>query len=150
MKYRDAVADDTNHIAKVMRESRTQSMPWLPDLHTPSEDLVFISNIVLKECTVKIVETQSDGIIGFCAFKKDWLDHLYIAPKFQRRGIGKTMLNFAQDAEEYLQLWCFQKNALARDFYEKNGFTLVKETDGEDNEEKEPDALYHWRKFGTT
>ena len=39
----------------------------------------------------------------------------------------------------------FQRNANARRFYEARGFALVRQTDGSDNEEKEPDALDLWR-----
>ena len=38
----------------------------------------------------------------------------------------------------------FQKNDGARRLYERNGFRLVKLTDGADNMEREPDALYRW------
>ena len=47
-----------------------------------------------------------------------------------------------------LVLWTFQRNANARRFYEAHGFALVRETDGSDNEEKEPDALYLWTRDG--
>jgi hypothetical protein len=40
--------------------------------------------------------------------------------------------------------WTFQRNKAARRFYERHGFTLVRETDGARNEEKEPDAEYCW------
>ena len=42
------------------------------------------------------------------------------------------------------RLWVFQANTGARRFYERDGCTLVKLTDGADNEEREPDALYEW------
>ena len=45
-----------------------------------------------------------------------------------------------------LSLWTFQRNAAARRFYERRGFTLVEETDGSRNMEKEPDALYAGRR----
>jgi len=38
----------------------------------------------------------------------------------------------------------FQKNTGAIRFYERHGFRLVKLTDGADNVEREPDALYYW------
>ena len=40
----------------------------------------------------------------------------------------------------------YPRNAQARRFYEARGFALVKETDGAANEEKEPDALYLWKR----
>ncbi len=42
------------------------------------------------------------------------------------------------------ELWTFQQNLRARAFYEARGFVLVQLTDGSDNEEKTPDALYAW------
>ena len=45
-----------------------------------------------------------------------------------------------------LSLWTFQQNLRARRFYETHGFTIVVETDGQDNEEKLPDVLYRWRR----
>ena len=45
-----------------------------------------------------------------------------------------------------MRLWTFQRNQRARRFYERRGFRLVLLTDGADNEEKEPDALYEWRR----
>lgn len=40
----------------------------------------------------------------------------------------------------------FQRNTRAISFYERNGFRMVKETDGATCEEKLPDALYEWRR----
>jgi ribosomal protein S18 acetylase RimI-like enzyme len=44
-----------------------------------------------------------------------------------------------------LRLWVFQRNDGVRRFYERHGFALVRETDGAENMEREPDALYEWR-----
>jgi hypothetical protein len=53
-------------------------------------------------------------------------------------------LQAARSTFDRLQLWTFQRNVQARRFYEARGFALVQETDGAENEEKEPDALYLW------
>ena len=55
------------------------------------------------------------------------------------------LLQVAKAASSSLQLWTFQKNILARRFYEKRGFVAVIETDGSQNEEHEPDVLYRWQ-----
>jgi putative acetyltransferase len=39
----------------------------------------------------------------------------------------------------------FQRNEAARRFYGRHGFHLVRLTDGAQNMEQEPDALYEWR-----
>jgi ribosomal protein S18 acetylase RimI-like enzyme len=87
-----------------------------------------------------------DGkLVGFIAFREGWVDHLYILPSSQRRGIGAALLKTAQQRIQELSLWTFQRNAAARRFYEANGFIVSGETDGAHNEEKEPDVRYTWR-----
>ena len=62
----------------------------------------------------------------------------------QRRGIGTTSLAIAQSAEPLLHLWAFQCNLPARRFYEWHGFQIERETDGANNDERQPDILYCW------
>lgn len=50
----------------------------------------------------------------------------------------------ARSTYSSLHAWTFQRNAVARSFYESRKFLKVKETDGSDNAEKEPDILYFW------
>ena len=93
-----------------------------------------------------IVAEENGKIVGFCAFKEGWVNHLYVLPGYQERGIGRALLDKAKRAYPNLKLWVFQKNTNAREFYEKNGFVLKIMTDGSRNEEHEPDALYSWPK----
>jgi putative acetyltransferase len=142
VNLRKAFKADAEQIAIINRKARETAMPYLPNLHTPEEDIKFFRDNVLESCEVWVAE--SNKILGFCAFKKGWVDHLYISPEYQGQGIGKSLLMKVMENNERLQLWTFQKNAVARNFYERQGFTLLKVTDGKDNEEKEPDALYQW------
>jgi GNAT superfamily N-acetyltransferase len=84
------------------------------------------------------------AMVGVVAFRRDWIDQLYVLPNDHNRGFGTELLRVAQRSFERLHLWTFQRNVQARRFYEQKGFVLVTETDGARNEEKEPDALYLW------
>lgn len=84
------------------------------------------------------------GLIGFIAFRRGWIDQLYVLPARQCQGVGEALLTIAKDASSELQLWTFQRNAPARPFYEKRDFTALEESDGSRNEEREPDILYRW------
>ena len=145
VNIRIATESGAPEIAKVFRTAREHNLPYLPQLHTPEEDLEYLKEKVLREDQIVIAD-ESGKIIGFCAFKQGWLDHLYILPEYQGKGIGKSLLDKAKNASSQLQLWVFQKNTDAIKFYEKNGFTLAETTDGSTNEEKEPDARYVWLK----
>ena len=72
------------------------------------------------------------------------LEKLYVEPAEQNHGVGSALLDKAKElGPDELYLWVFQKNP-ARRLYERHGFELVRLTDGAENMEREPDALYRW------
>ena len=135
--------DDMDAAARVVRTAFDQALPSLAGLRTPEEDQWFFRERVFETCEVW---GAFDGAAmrGIIAFREGWIDQLYVLPEAQRRGVGKDLLQVAQNAFDRLQLWTFQRNAPARRFYKARGFALIQETDGAGNEEKEPDALYLW------
>lgn len=134
---------DGEGIAKIFRTSRQYFLPYLPQLHSFEEDVAYYSDVVLKESNVWCAE-QNGILIGFCAFRDGWLDHLYCLPTHVGNGLGSRFLGKAKDRQAHLNLWVFQQNTNAILFYQKHGFTKIKETDGSNCEEKVPDALYRW------
>jgi GNAT superfamily N-acetyltransferase len=134
---------DMDAAARIHRIAFDRALPALAGLHTPKEDRSFFRERVFAECELWGAFGDA-GLAGMIAFRKDWIDQLYVLPDAQGRGIGSSLLRQAQASLERLQLWTFQRNGPARRFYEARGFALVRETDGAGNEEKEPDALYLW------
>jgi putative acetyltransferase len=136
--------DEMDRAALILRTAFDNRLPWLTGRHTPEEDRAFFRDHVLSTCDVW---GATDGdIIGFIAFREDWIDHLYVLPDSQGRGAGRALLLVAMSAWSCLNLWTFQRNFAARAFYEKNGFIATRETDGSGNQEREPDVLYRWQK----
>lgn len=130
-------------IARLNRRVRRACLRYLPDLHTPAEDAAFFQNRVFPSCHVWLAEAEGN-LVGFIAMNGQWLDHLYVEPAWQGRGVGSALLAEAKKSCAALELWTFQRNEQARRFYERHGFVLVELTDGSGNEEKEPDARYRW------
>lgn len=143
MTLRRASLADAGAIARLHRLTMQVSLPYLPELHTPAEDLWFFSERLLPECETWVAEA-GEAIVGYVAFKPGWIMHLYVHPEHQGAGVGPALLAKALEDGTPRQLWTFQQNARARRFYETRGFRLVRLTDGADNEEKTPDALYAW------
>jgi putative acetyltransferase len=115
-------------------------LPRIVDEHRPLLGAWFIDRDEIW------LDEQAGAVTGFVGLNADTLTHLYVDPDHQRRGIGASLLEHAKSRRtERLGLWVFQKNEGARRFYERHGFELVRLTDGADNMEKEPDALYEWR-----
>lgn len=139
---REATLTDLDPVVRLHHHVRQASLSYLPTLHTIEEGLVFFSGI-FESCTVLVAE-RGGAVIGYCAYRDGWIDHLYVHPEHQGQGIASIMLKRAMHANHKLRLWTFQRNARARSFYERYGFKLVRTTDGSGNEEREPDALYEW------
>jgi putative acetyltransferase len=144
-RLKQLTLSDMDAVAKLHRAAFDDRLPWLAGLHTPEEDRRFFNERVFAACEVW---GNVDGatINGFVAFREGWIDHLYVLPRAQRRGVGSALLEVAKSRWPRLCLWTFQRNQGARAFYEANGFVLVGETDGSDNEEKEPDVRYEWQR----
>jgi len=129
--------------ARVHRRSFDNRLPWLSGLHTADEDAAYFRSHVFRDCMVWGIE-DSEELVGMIAFRPGWIDQLYVLPEHQGRGYGDALLQVAQSRFDELQLWTFQKNSEARNFYEKRGFVAVEYTDGLENEEREPDMRYTW------
>lgn len=142
LSLRLARPDEHSQVARLFRQVRQRCLPYLPDLYTPDEDAAFFRDHVFADCVVWLAEDAE--ILGFCAFRTGWVDHLYIHPDRQCHGLGRALLARAQTENAMLQLWVFQQNLRATRFYEAAGFRLIERTDGSRNEEKTPDALYRW------
>lgn len=119
-------------------------MPWLPVLHSLAGDVKFFTRIV-SEQYVEVIEVEGE-IVGFCSTHDGWIEQLYIHPDHQGRGLGAAFMARAKTRDDALQLWVFQQNTAAQDFYAKHGFTVAERTDGQTNEEKCPDARMTWAK----
>jgi RimJ/RimL family protein N-acetyltransferase len=143
IRYRRATTEDVEGVAALFRRTRETSLPYLPRIHSPAEDLEFFRSRVFTEDAVWVAE-RSTHLVGFCAFGSGWLNHLYVDPPYQGCGIGTALVRIALEKNANLHVWVFQENMQARAFYEAKGFALVKETDGSGNEERLPDALYRF------
>ena len=140
---RPAKPADARAIAVLMRTTFRVSLPFLPELHTATEDLAYIAGCLTDEDAVWVAE--ANGVIaGYIVFRNGWIEHLYVHPDHQGHGIGPTLLAKALEDGKPRQLWTFQQNGRARRFYEARGFRAVEFTDGEGNEEKIPDVRYLW------
>src|SRR5215470_2846222 len=143
-EIRPARCDDAEAIADVQLASRREAMPWLPVLHSREETVAYFAGHVLLHENVLVAEANR-LVVGFIALDGDHVDHLYVAPAHQGRGIGDKLLAVAKELRpDGLTLWTFQRNARARRFYEVRGFVVSEFTDGSRNEEREPDVLYAW------
>ena len=148
---RDYRPEDFAAVTILWRIAREKSLPEFQRLkgHFFYEDQDYFRAHVLRENKVFVVE-DANRPVAFMAMRDGFIDHLYVHPEFQKRGIGKMLLDYARQlSPEHVWLYTLQINVNARAFYEKNGFTPEKFGESPPPE-SEPDVEYHWRNPGSS
>jgi ribosomal protein S18 acetylase RimI-like enzyme len=142
---REYTPADFEAVTRVWRRALEDNFPEFMRTkgHTPEEDRAYFRDVILVRNRVWLAELDGQ-VCGFMAIQGDLIDHLYIDPDFQRRGIGKALLEHARSlSPDSLFLYTFQSNARGRAFYEKNGFRAVR-FGVSPPPESEPDVEYRW------
>jgi GNAT superfamily N-acetyltransferase len=143
-RLRRARLDESNEVAALYRRVADAEWPFMAP-HTPAEDRVFFRDRIFGRCNVWVARDR-ETIIGFCAVRRSWIDHLHVERVRHGEGVGSALLTRALRGRRRVRLWTFQVNARSRRFYAHHGFKEVRFTDGAENEEREPDVLLKWRR----
>jgi len=146
MEIRPVREEEVEPLTRLFMRARNR-MEYLP--RVPDEAAVPISAAIRGHDEVWVAE-EDGRLLGFIGIEHSTnlgapvLERIYVDPDEQNRGVGTALLQKAIELRpEGLYLWVFQKNP-ARALYERHGFELVKLTDGAENMEHEPGALYRW------
>lgn len=144
VSLRRARASNAAALAAVHLAARRQAIPYLPGLHTEDELRAWVAAGMLPSAVVWVAE-MARQVAGYLALKGTEVEHLYVAPRWQSRGVGSSLLSKAKELSPgRLRLYAFQRNARARAFYEAQGFVAIAFSDGAGNQENEPDVRYEW------
>lgn len=119
---------------------------WMPELHSRAETIAFCGTMIDRGWVT--VAEQGAEIVGFLARDGQEVCALYLAEQARGQGIGRRLLEDAKAKRARLILKVFEANAMARRFYEQNGFVEAGRGDGADNDENLPDVTYVWKREG--
>lgn len=136
---------DATALTDVFLAAMLHAVPGLPLAHTRAEIIVWMRERAIQGSNVTVAEIG--GVpAGFIRTEAGWIHQLFVAPVHHRIGVGSALISpVLQAARAPVRLWAFQRNAIARAFYERKGFAAELFTDGATNEERTPDVLYVWR-----
>ncbi len=137
---RSARSADSERCAEIFLHGRRQAFSWQPADRFGLDDYYDC----VREDSVLVAE--SDGtVVGFVSLdpKAGVIHNLFIDPGWHKRGIGSALLREAlallRGGSHPVELACAARNAAARAFYERNGWTPV----GPPSDQ--PDALVLYR-----
>ncbi|CAB4954430.1 MAG: hypothetical protein F2840_08845 [Actinobacteria bacterium] len=90
---------DAPVIAAIARIARSESIPGLPDLHTPQEDLAYYaSQVSLWQGLVALDGVRRPGagvdlqVVGLVMWRDEFIEHLYVLPGHRSHGMGAALL----------------------------------------------------------
>ncbi|SMX49176.1 GNAT family N-acetyltransferase [Maliponia aquimaris] len=135
---------DAGKLGAMITEAVT-ARAWKPRLHSGAEDIAH-AGLLIDRGWVTVADCDEETR-GFIAREGDFIHALFVASRFQRRGLGAALLRDAQARCPRLDLWTFERNLGAQRFYLRHGFVEVDRTRG-DNEEGLPDIHYRWQRPG--
>ena len=142
---RRAVDSDASAVADVWLRSFAAALPDVRRAHPDEQVRAWFRDTVVPAGGTWVA-TVDDGVVGMMVLDGSELEQLYVDPSWWGRGIGGRLVELAKERHPAgLALWTFQVNDRARRFYGHHGFVETERTDGNGNEEHEPDVRYTWR-----
>lgn len=114
-------------VVKMWRQSfqRAMSLPEQNQADEVIHQLEYLRTIAESNMHI-VLDRSSSSIAGFMVLAPGELEHLYVSIDYQGTGIGSGLLRAAQqESGDGLELYTFQKNARAQEFYERHGFVEV-------------------------
>jgi len=145
VKVRKATDKDVPSVEYILNSSRLEYLPYAQSVHSIEEIRRWVQTILIPGGRVVIAQLDNKDVGVLASSITDdagWIDQLYVAPGYIRKGIGTRLLKHGLDQlPATVRLWTFQQNIRATKFYEYHGFRAIEYTDGKNNEEKCPAVL---------
>ncbi|MEM8672864.1 MAG: GNAT family N-acetyltransferase [Cyanobacteria bacterium P01_G01_bin.67] len=125
MQIRQYTDDDLKAVISSWENASKVAHPFL------SEDFLAQERINIAELYLPNAETwvaDLDGkVIGFIALIGNEVGAIFLQPSYHGRGIGKALMDKAQELRGSLEVEVFTKNSIGRKFYSNYGFEKIEE-----------------------
>lgn len=135
---------DVDTVAKIWLETNIKTHDFIASNYW-KEYYEIIKDMFLQ-AEVYVYEIEKE-IMGFIGLDKEYIEGIFVLDQYQKRGIGKALLNHVKAKKEHLSLNVYQKNLNAILFYQREGFCVQYEDVDENTGEKEYRMV--WNQFGS-
>ena len=127
MRLRRGGPGDVAQIARMLR-STYDRMTFIPRLHTPEEDLAYVTSLFADH--EAWVAADGDDVLGFAILSSDQLLQIHVDPGRQNQGIGTLLLRRMEsiielEGADRVQLDTLSDNVRAVNFYQHQGYRIL-------------------------
>lgn len=141
--YRLLRPDETDAAARQHRLAGALIPGFDPNLRSLDETSAFYREVFAKGPIWGAFDSAT--LAGHMALEPGWIEHLYVDPGRQGKGIGRALIAIAQRDHNDLQLWTYQANVRARSTYECAGFIAEEYGFDPEHEDPVPNVRYRWQ-----
>jgi ribosomal protein S18 acetylase RimI-like enzyme len=142
LTVRDFAPGDLDQVADTLAQATRQAYTFMEWTHDDASFRWFVGDSLARWNLVRVAVTDTN-VVGFACLEENQLDQLFVRPAWQRRSIGRRLLDDIKRLRpDGFMLYTFQANHAARRFYESQG--LVAGALGVSEAENEPDVIYAW------
>lgn len=135
---------DVDTVAKIWLETNIKAHDFIISNYW-KEHYEIIKDMFLQ-AEVYVYEIEKE-IMGFIGLDKEYIEGIFVLDQYQKRGIGKALLNHVKAKKEHLSLNVYQKNLNAILFYQREDFCVQYEDVDKNTSEKEYRMV--WNRFGS-
>lgn len=135
---------DVDTVAKIWLETNIKTHDFIASNYW-KEHYEIIKDMFLQ-AEVYVYEIEKE-IMGFIGLDKEYIEGIFVLDQYQKRGIGKALLNHVKARKEHLSLNVYHKNLNAILFYQREGFCIQYEDVDKNTGEKEYRMV--WNRFGS-
>lgn len=135
---------DVDIVAKIWLETNIKAHDFIASNYW-KEHYEIIKDMFLQ-AEVYVYEIEKE-IMGFIGLDKEYIEGIFVLDQYQKRGIGKALLNHVKAKKEHLSLNVYQKNLNAILFYLKEDFCIQYEDVDKNTGEKEYRMV--WNRLGS-
>ncbi len=135
---------DVDIVAKIWLETNIKTHDFIASNYW-KEHYEIIKDMFLQ-AEIYVYEIEKE-IMGFIGLDKEYIEGIFVLDQYQKRGIGKALLNHVKARKEHLSLNVYQKNLNAILFYQREGFCIQYEDVDKNTGEKEYRMV--WNRLGS-
>lgn len=85
-----------------------------------------IPNLYLSNADTWVADVNGK-VVGFIALIGNEVGAIFVEPKFHSAGVGRALMDKANELHQSLEVEVFKDNAIGRKFYSNYGFSVLSE-----------------------